>query len=170
MFNLKYILVMLVICALLSACGGWRLRGTKIYDTLDVTVHLKQQNATNVSNALSKQLALYDIELADRAKADFILSIANEKYERRLLSVSTQTGKAREIELIIKVDFDLRTASGALVLPTETYSTRKDFIFDETSIYGTNENEKILRRTISQDTAATLTSRVVSALRSFQAH
>jgi outer membrane lipopolysaccharide assembly protein LptE/RlpB len=169
MFNLRYILVMLVISTLLSACGGWRLRGTKVYDNMDVSVYVKQKSAVSVSNALSKALALYDIDLAGRAKADFILSISNERYERRLLSVSTQTGKAREVELIIKVDFDLRTAAGALVLPIETYSTRKDFIFDETSIYGTNENEKVLRRSISEETAATLTSRVISALRSYQA-
>jgi outer membrane lipopolysaccharide assembly protein LptE/RlpB len=160
---------MLVICALLSACGGWRLRGTKVYDMVDVEVHLKQKNATNVSNAMRKQLTLHDIDPVGRAKADFILSISNERYERRLLSVSTQTGKAREIELIINVDFDLRTASGALVLPIETYSARKDFIFDETSIYGTNENEKVLRHAISEDIAANLTSRVVAALRSYQA-
>ena len=169
MFNLRHILVILVICALLSACGGWRLRGTTVYDSLDASVHVKQKNAVNVSNSLSRQLALHDIDLLGRAKADFILAVSNERYERRLLSVSTQTGKAREIELIIKVDFDLRTASGALVLPVETHTTRKDFIFDETSIYGTNENERVLKRAITEETVAMLTSRVVSALRSYQA-
>ena len=169
MFNLRHILVTLVICALLSACGGWRLRGTTTYDNMDVSVYVKQKNALNVSNSLSRQLALYDIDRVGRAKADFILTTANESYERRLLSVSTQTGKAREIELIIKVDFDLRTASGALVLPIETYTTRKDFIFDETSIYGTNENEKVLRRSMSEEIATMLISRVVSALKSYQA-
>jgi outer membrane lipopolysaccharide assembly protein LptE/RlpB len=168
MANLRYFLVMIVVCTLLSSCGGWRLRGTKVYDSMDVAVFLRQKNAENVSSALRDQLALYDVDISDRGNADFILSVETESYERRLLSVSTQTGKAREIELIISVDFSLRTAMGKLVLPLETYTMRKDFIFDETSIYGTNENERILRRSLSEESAIAVASRVVSALRAYQ--
>ncbi len=169
MASLRYILVLLVVCVLLSSCGGWRLRGTKIYDSMDVGLYLKQENAQNVTQALRQELKLHGVDLVDRGKADFVLFVTTERYERRLLSVSTQTGKAREIELTLGVDFDVRTSGGELVLPIETYSTQKDFIFDETSIYGTNENEKVLRRSLSEEVASTLTSRVLSALRAYQA-
>ena len=41
-------------------------------------------------------------------------------------------------------------------------------LFDETSIYGTNENERILRRSLSEESAIAVASRVVSALRAYQ--
>lgn len=145
----------------LSGCGGWYLRGTqqseadvrRVFVVTDSTSYLYSWFVTHLSHS--------GISVVSRREdAEAVIEMRRERYDRRVLSVDDQTGKVREMELALQVEFAVRRPSGELVAAPETVNWSQDFVFDEVSLLGTEEVETTIRYELARDAARALVFRL----------
>jgi len=146
----------------ITGCG-WQLRGSGQNAVADIAIYIVEKNARSVGRALREQWSFLGGDLASIGDADFTLIIEKEQYVRSLLSVSPQTGKAREINLKLDVKFSMRAKNGTLVIAEQVFGTERDFIFDETSVYGSNENSTVLKEVLAKLVAIEVARRATSS-------
>ena len=74
------------------------------------------------------------IESMAEAPVDAVLSAYDENYQRRVLSVDSNTGKAREYELAYTVKFNLVDGDGEALVSEQLVRLVRDFVFDEDAV------------------------------------
>jgi len=147
--------------SILSACGGWHLRGRGPGKIHFKTAFIKSANARKVSDALRQELYLRGVQVTTiRKNADVILELSGERFDRRVLSVDSKTGKVREIELGLQTYFAVRERNGKLLIPNSELSWQLDYVFDEDSLLATNEQANVVRRDLAETAATTLVLRL----------
>ena len=153
--------VVLLLALSLSACGGWSLRGTRT-DAVGVdSVYVSGKGAENLRRALITELHNSGVRLnRSRTEAGAVIELSNESFDRRVLSVDSNTGKVREIELGLEVVFSIRGRDGKLLVPPERFTWAQDYVFDENSLLGTNERATIVERELAEDAAQSIRLRL----------
>jgi outer membrane lipopolysaccharide assembly protein LptE/RlpB len=151
----------------LASCSGWQLRGSG-QNMGNVAIHIVEKNARAVGSAFREQWSSLGGDTVAVKDSEFTLTIDRERYVRSLLAVSPKTGKAREINLKLDVDFSLRSKEGTLLIVKQAFAVERSFIFDESSVYGTNENSAILKVELARLLAIELVSRVSSSAASYR--
>ena len=147
----------------MAGCGGWQLRGSGQNTVADITIYAVEKNARSVGRAFRRHWISLGGDLVAIGEADFTLVIEKEDYVRSLLSVSPKTGKAREINLKLDVTFSMRSKDGTLLIAEQVFSAERDFIFDETSVYGSNENSAVLKEALAKLVAIEIAVRASSS-------
>jgi outer membrane lipopolysaccharide assembly protein LptE/RlpB len=158
-------LVCLSLCAVLSlsACGGWHLRGKGPHQADFSRVYLKTVRAGMVDLAVRRELFNRGMQVvAKRADAQVVVELEGEDYDRRILSVDPDTGKVREIELGLETNFSVRAADGRLLIPREPLNWQIDYVFDESSLLGTVEQDVTVQQDLAEIAATTLVFRLQS--------
>ena len=150
----------LSISCLLSACGDWHLRGTRTDLVSIKTVAINGTSAPVLTRALTRELGLSGVSVRKRQDAEAVLELTREEFDRRVISVDPDTGKVREIELSLEVGITVRNKDGELLTPYQNLNWVRDFIFDETALLGTNEQEQVIRRGLAEDAAKTIVLRL----------
>jgi len=142
----------------LGGCGGWYLRGTRKNVLGDVTrVFISTPTRGALFNYFVNELSYINVGLTnDRPKAQAVIELANERYEKRVLSVDPDTGKVREVEVTLTTQIAVRAADGSLISAPETFRWTEDFVFDEASLLGTVEVEQNLRNEMAKVAARAL--------------
>lgn len=154
-------LMALLVLLALTGCGGWHLRGTQDAGHIAHTVMIKSNNARVVGNALNNAIRERGGNVVQNAgKADLVIEIEHERFDDRVLSVDSRTGKVREVEVGLAVTYSVRTGDGRLLVPREEVVFSNDYVFDEGSVLGTNENDRVVRRELSELAATSLALRV----------
>lgn len=82
-----------------------------------------------------------------------VLSVDNEQYAQRVLSVDPNTGRMREVEFSYSAVYLVRDRDGATVLEPQTVRLVRDYIFDETSVFGSSHEEDVLKDEMRRDAA-----------------
>lgn len=140
---------------LLQGCG-FHLRGT--------TPEAKNIPLTYVEGAAASQLRAQlnqvDKVTENAEAAQVVLTILNENFDRRVLSVGSIRGKVREYELRYVVNFDVKDTSGKELLSAQTINLTRDYLFDETQVLGSDTEEAILRRDLVRDAAGQIMRRL----------
>ena len=158
--NLYIKFLLIAMCSLMVACGDWHLRGTRT-DLLSVkTVAINGTSAPVLARALIRELWLSGVAVRKNTEAEAILELTREEFDRRVISVDPDTGKVREIELSLEVGITVRNKAGDLLAPYQNLNWVRDFIFDETALLGTNEQEQVIRRGLAEDAAKTIVLRL----------
>ena len=154
--NLKGSVAVLLVLSL-SACGGWSLRGTRT-DAIGVdSVYVSAPEAQRLRRALISELVNAGVRVnRKRSEAGAVIELDSESFDRRVLSVDSDTGKVREIEVV----FSIRGRDGKLLVAPEKLSWVQDFVFDENSLLGTNERANIVERELAEDAAQTIRLRL----------
>ena len=147
----------------MAGCGGWQLRGAGQNAVADIAIHVVEKNARTVGRAFREQWSSLGRDLVATKDGEFTLIIEKEQYVRSLLSVSPKTGKAREINLKLEVKFSMRSKEGTLLIAEQVFSAERDFIFDETSVYGSNENSAVLKEALAKLVAIEVAVRASSS-------
>jgi outer membrane lipopolysaccharide assembly protein LptE/RlpB len=131
----------------LAGCSGWYLRGTRknvLGDVKRIFVSTPTRNL--LYSYFITEMSYINVSIvSDRSQADVIVELAEERYERRELSVDPDTGKVREVEVTLSTRIAVRGKDGSLVSAPETFRWTEDFVFDEGSLLGTVEVEQNLR-------------------------
>ena len=144
----------------LAACSDWHLRGTRT-DLVNIkTVAIKGTAAPVLSRALISELVLSNVRVVKRSEAQAVLELGREAFDRRVVSVDPDTGKVRELELSLEVGFAVRDNEGNLLSPYQNLDWQRDFVFDETALLGTNEQQNVIQRELAQDAAKTIVLRL----------
>lgn len=131
----------------LAGCGGWYLRGTRKNVLGDVKrVFVSSPTRNLLYSYFITEMSYINVSVvADRAQADVVIELAEERYERRVLSVDPDTGKVREVEVTLSTQLAVRGKDGSLISAPERFRWTEDFVFDEGSLLGTVEVEQNLR-------------------------
>ena len=133
-----------VMCAL-AACG-FHLRGA-----VEVPAALKETRIVGIAefSALGLQLkkvltSAGSTVLAANAKSASTLTISNELYDRRVLSVDAQ-GRVAEYELMYSFNFQVTDLAGAMLVPGQKIELSRDFRFDPNNVLAKDAEEKQIR-------------------------
>ena len=155
----------LVLALTIVATGGcgYQLRGAvSLPPDLDA-VHVA--GPPDIGAAVAQVLDSGGIQVQsahDPAKA--MLRLSDEQFSRRLLSVDPNTGKEREFELAYRVAFQLTGAGGEVLVPKQTVSLLRDYVFDADAVLGKSREQSVLHAEMRRDAAAQIMRRVAAAL------
>lgn len=150
----------LALAAALPGCG-FRLRGSAELPAAIDTLAIQASNpyselVANLRRALqSGGLSIVD----DPKEADAVLRIHGESTGRRVQSISSG-GKVREYELQYTVSFNATDRAGRETVALQTITLTRDYIFDETAVLGTGEEEVLLYRDMRQQAVAQILRRL----------
>ena len=101
---------------------------------------------------------------ATPAAADVVVSISGERYEKRVLAVDANTGKAREYEVQYDVDYSARTRTGRTLFDNQRLSLTRDYVFDADAVIGKSREETALRDEMRRDAVQQILGRLDRAL------
>jgi len=146
------VLFLALILGLLSGCG-FQLRGN-----IDLDPGLKRMHLQGVSQFsrlginLRQALNSSGVEVVEKlAQSDAILRISNVKFDRRLLSVSSLSGKVNEYELRYSFAVSLEDRKGKQLLAPKRLQQIRDYTYDEANVLGKGNEESRLRTEMEKD-------------------
>lgn len=144
--------VVLILALLLSGCG-FHLRGRATLPPGLSAVFVEQQRAPLISEALHRVFTEQSLPLvADKAQAQVVITVSNEQYTRRVLSVGA-SGKVQEYELHYAVDFAFLDANGTSLTPRKTLSIRRELRYDSNQVLAKAGEEQQLKTEMAADAA-----------------
>jgi LPS-assembly lipoprotein len=161
--NLRHSLLLLIL-AMLCACG-FQLRGSNLEPLKQSKVYVNSSNANPLAREIREQLEFADVPIAKTATdADYVVDVSNEKFERKVLSVSGDTGKVEEFEILYYADFTIRGSDGKTLVKSEPITGQRDFIFVEDSVLGKSDEENKLQDEIRRQSAASVLRRLKTVI------
>ena len=137
--------IFITLLLLLTACG-FHLRGYKEPATLQVnSIYLQTTDNSDIAQAVRDQFKANKTRLTDTAEeAQYVLKLARQKVQRRVLSVSATTGKAEEYQLILSVVISISASDGEALLSDQLIKVSRDYTFDATAVLGKSAEEEDL--------------------------
>jgi len=162
--NLRLSLILLVLASL-CACG-FALRGSNLEALKQSKVFVNSSDASSLSREIKEQLRFADVPLAQTStQADYIVNVRDEKFERKVLSVSGDTGKVEEFEILYYAYFSITDSDGKTLVKSEPITGQRDFTFVDDSVLGKSDEEFQLQKEIRQQSAATVLRRLQAVTR-----
>jgi LPS-assembly lipoprotein len=149
--------VILSLALLLSACG-YHLRGA-----FELPANMKNVYVEGGSAPLRehfKQIMKSSSgQLADsRNGVGIVIKIANEDFNRRVLSLSTR-GKSNEFELEYRLDYELANAKDALLMERQSVEIRREYYNDQQFMIAKDNEEAVIRNEMYQQAVHTIVNR-----------
>lgn len=150
----------------LSGCG-FHLRGALGGDRLPARMSVTYLRSGNPHGPfavdLRRALQANGVRMTDdRTRAGAVLSIVQDSFGRRVLSVGA-SGRAQEYELIYTVRVELSDRAGKVLYRLPPIRRTRDFLFDEAAVLGMEREQQILyedmRKDIVQDVIRRLAAR-----------
>lgn len=155
--------VMVVVMLALAGCG-YQLRGARNLDVGLERVYLEQgrsRGPDQLEYELRRALTYAGVGLTrDRDSADAVVTVHRENYDRRVLSVDPETGKVREFEMAYETRFSVHRPDGTVLVEDQRITLERDYIFDETAVLGTFQQESALERDLREDAAQAILRRM----------
>lgn len=163
--NMKLRFGLLLLAVSIIAACGFQLRGSNLDSLRNSRVYI-DSGGTTLATELRKQLLYSDVPVTRTAsEADYIIGISNEKFDRKVLSVSARTGKVEEYELYYRADLTVTEANGKQLIKSEPVTAQKDYVFEEGSVHASFEQEQILQREISKNAATAVLRRLQAVIK-----
>jgi LPS-assembly lipoprotein len=146
--------------SLLSGCG-FQLRGNVELPPVLQATYLKSNNPfEGVAPALRIELQSAGAQITENIdEATAVVSIINERSERRVLSVGS-SGKASEYELFEEATFSVLDTAGNIILEQQTVGMTRDLVFDETELLGKVSEAEKLRKQMRRGLARQIITRI----------
>ena len=155
---MKFAIFSLLWMILISSCG-FHLRGTAKFNF--ELVHLKSEAADTVANELKRLLIAKGVQVISMPKAaQATVHLRDETVERRVLTVSSTSGKQEEMEINYRVEMEVRRPDGTVILPKQSLSLLRDYRFDETAVLAMGVEEEALRKEMFRDLVAQIMRRL----------
>lgn len=146
--------------AFLCACG-FQLRGTNLETLHGSKFYIKPSGDHALAREVKKQLAISDITVVETAQnADYTIELGHEEFDRKVLSVSAETGKVEEYELLYTSTLTVTDAAGKKLVTNDPLTAQRDFTFDQDTVLGKYDEEKKLRDEIRQYVAENIVRRL----------
>lgn len=152
--------LLLLSLAMLCACG-FELRGSNLEPLKQSSVYVNASGSSIIASHVRQQLQFADVPLARTpSDAEYIVDISNEAFERKVLSVSAQTGKVEEYEVLYKAYLSITGPDGKKLINSEPITAQRDYAFDSGAVLGSFDNEYVLQADISKYAASTVLRRL----------
>ena len=154
-------LVLMLAIATAGGCG-YQLRGAvSLPPDLDA-IHIA--GPPEIGAALARILDSGGIQVQGPGPARAVLRLSDERFSRRLLSVDPNTGKEREFELAYQVAFQLTDADGKVLVPKQSVSLLRDYVFDADAVLGKSREQSVLHAEMRRDAAGQIARRLATSL------
>ena len=143
----------------LTAAGcGYQLRGTislpSEFDDVYVT------GPSDVSIALTREFESGDIRVqSNRDSAKAVVRLGNEQFDQRVLSVNPS-----EFELSYQITFEVIDGSGETLMPSQTVSLLRDYVFDPGAALGKSREQSVIRAEMHREAAERIVRRIQATL------
>ncbi|MBI4005537.1 MAG: hypothetical protein HY356_02610 [Gammaproteobacteria bacterium] len=148
-----------LICGL-GACG-FQLRGSNLQALQHSQVYVQSNGANALAKEVKIQLQNADVTpVKSVSDAKYIINLSNESFDRRVLSVSPQTGKVEEYEITYRASLSITGSDGDTILKSEPVTAVTDYTFDEDAVLGKFEEERVLRDDIVRHAASNVLRRL----------
>ena len=150
--------------AIMTAGGcGYQLRGAvSLPPGLDA---IRIAGPIDIRNALTQLLDSGGVHVQPAGgSAEALLRVSGERFNRRVLSVDPNTGKESEFELAYQVTFEMTGAEGEELMPEQTVSLIRDYVFDRDAVLGKSREQNVLRAEMLRDAAAQIVRRIAASL------
>ena len=145
----------------LFGCSGWHLRGMSEGEALSFSAHVSSSRAEKVGRAMPRALRSRGGSWASTSReADYLITILNERFKRKVISVDPVNGYVRELELSLNCEITVRDKDGKLVIPRQTLRFSRDYYFDELSAEFTADNRQVLENDLANDAADSIVLRL----------
>lgn len=158
----------IIVCIMIigiNACG-FQLRGSNLEALQNSSVFVNSVGADQIAREVRIQLQNADITpVGSASDAEYIINLSEEYYDRKVLSVSPQTGKVEEYELSYSAKMTIRKKNGEVLVNSEALTAERDYTFDEGSVLGTFTQESVLERDIAKQAAAAVLRRLQAVTR-----
>ena len=156
--------VLALAVAIVTAGGcGYQLRGTASLPPELGAVHVTGPPDISAAVALMLDGAGVRVEPAGDS-AGTVLHLGDERLDRRVLSVNPDTGKESEFELAYLVTFRVTGAEGEALVPKQTVSLLRDYVFDARAVLGKSHEQEVLHAEMRRDAAARIVGRIAATL------
>lgn len=154
--------VLLPLALLVSACG-FHLRGAVSMPPSMQQTYIDGNPASAMVRDLRLNLEASGAEVVGSPQAaGATLNILNETFERRVLSVSSNT-QVSEYELIYHVRFALTRADGTKLLEPQEVRVTRDYRYDPNQVLGSSSEESLLQQEMQRDVSQLILRRLAFA-------
>ena len=141
-----------------KAAAGENIQSTTTAASLE-SIHITAAAASQLGAAVTTQLTDSGVTITDtREGADYALSLHSEEFARQVLSVSPETGKVEEYQVIFSCHISIRKA-GELVAD-QVIRVSGDYAFDEDAALGKFAEEETIREELIEQAAAQIIRRL----------
>ena len=152
-----------VLVALAATGCGYQLRGAVALPSGLDAIHVA--GPSEIRGALIEVLDGSGVQVQSTGDAaEAVVRLTDERFSRRVLSVDSESGKVREFELAYRVTFRVTDAGGEVVVPGESMSVRRTYVFDPTALLGKNREQRTLHAEMRRDAARQVARRIAAAL------
>ncbi len=158
------VLILTLLLMELSACG-FQLRGTNLQAIQNVTIYVQSSGANILAAEVKQQLRDADVKTVSGAsKADYTVTLSNESFQPKVISVSPSTGKVEEYEITYNAMLKITNKNDTITVSAEPISATRDFTFDEGAVLSKVEESTVLKKDIARQAAASVLRRLRAAV------
>lgn len=145
---------------LLSACG-FHLRGSlKEVGHLPL-IYIHTERGSHIGVDVTQTFRQAGVELTDdRSQAEWVLTLSDEKEERRVLSVDS-SGKVQEYELHYGLIYQLDDNNGGQLIAPQELGLVRDYSFSGTDVLAKDDEETLLYRGMREQAAQMILTRLL---------
>ncbi len=138
--------LLLILVLLTTTACGFHLRGSQPGSfTLD-NIYIDNNGAPKLAEQVEAQITGSDASVATSSdKADYVIVLSSERFEKSVLSVSADTGKVEEFLISYSARMDARDSSGKKILENDEIGMSRNFTFDEGAVLGKFSEEETIR-------------------------
>jgi LPS-assembly lipoprotein len=142
----------------LNACG-FNLRGTEKFHF--TSAQIQSEGADHLASELERLMLEREIKIVPTTnEAQVVISLSQEKFDKRVLTVSAVSGKLAEIELTFQVNLAVQQPDGTILLEPQPLTLWRDYSFDETAVLAREAEEELLHQEMFQDLIAQILRRL----------
>ena len=161
---MKTRLILICLLLLTTACG-FHLRGSQLASVDIDNIYINPSSAPRLAKEVKSQLAGAGATLSDSSQgATYIVTLKEERFDKSILSVSADTGKVEEYELLYSAKIDASHADGRKIIENDQVRIGRDFTFDENAVLSKFSEESLLQDDLIRRSASQVLRRLQALL------
>lgn len=158
MKKINQLFLLICVAALVSACTGWKLRGSNQALELTQQIYLTQASG-EVYQQLKNTFSSQNILAETLSSAEAELALGTEYFERRSLTIDSQA-QTTQYQLSISLDYELLDSEGEHLINTSRAEISRYYEFDKNAITSSDKEEQTLRKEMVQQLSRQIIQRL----------
>jgi len=144
---------------------GFQLRGTgHEYGSNNINnIYVAATAANRIATEIKSQLAVANIQVKNSTRdANYALHLHNEKFAQTVQSVSADTGKTEEYQIVFSTVISINKVDGEQLVDSQRITVSKDYTFDEEALLGKFSEEEVIREELLKQAASQILRRLLA--------
>ena len=138
--------LLLILVLLTTTACGFHLRGSQPGSISLDNIYIENNGAPKLAEQVKSQITGSDSSIAESSdKADYVVVLSSERFERSVLSVAADTGKVEEFLISYSARMDARDSNGKKLLENDEIGMSRNFTFDAGAVLGKFSEEETIR-------------------------